>query len=193
MSSGPASADRRPTFAAYPLVKARAEGRFTRSAATCSTSTWASRPPATTREAPEPDGRAGGAPGGGRPLAARLFDVVRERDGREQHRLRWHGSGLRDDLGELGAHGLGQTLKLLLRGRAHDAIALSRDAQLDCAAVHAPTIPGASGRHQRTLGLGSAWLAGELGRGAEPPARAFRGRWCRARRDEAPRGRVRPK
>ena len=75
-------------------------------------------------------------------LATRRLDLMSERHRRQQHRLRRHGPSLRDQLGELRAHGESETLEILFRRRADDTVALTRDTQLDSAAIHAPSVTG---------------------------------------------------
>ena len=58
-SPGPARADISPTFAAYPLVKTRAAGCPTSSAAASSSLAWMGRSPVTRREAPAPEASGG--------------------------------------------------------------------------------------------------------------------------------------
>ena len=83
-------------------------------------------------------------------LAPRRLDLVRQRHRRQQHGLGRYRPALRNELGELRAHDQRQPLEILFGGGADDTVALARDTQLDCAAIHAASVTGWFGDVTRT-------------------------------------------
>lgn len=91
----------------------------------------------------------------GFPIRSLSFDLVGERDGRQEHGLGLGGASPGRDLRELLPDDPGETLQIGFRGGADDPVVRSRDPQLD-GATHAETLS-----QNR---CGSAWVAREESR-----------------------------